>query len=69
MIEVSKRLREGEFKSKLILQVHDELIIDTAQDETDAVSSLLKDCMENTYKLDVPLIAQVSVGDNWLDAK
>ncbi len=69
MIEVSKRLKEGGYKSKLILQVHDELIIDAAPDETEAVSSLLKDCMENTYKLDVPLTAQVSVGDNWLDAK
>jgi DNA polymerase-1 len=69
MIEVSKRLREGGFKSKLILQVHDELIIDTARDEAEAVGALLKDCMENTYKLDVPLIAQVSTGDNWLDAK
>lgn len=69
MIEVSKRLKEGGYKSKLILQVHDELIIDAAPDKTEAVSSLLKDCMENTYKLDVPLTAQVSVGDNWLDAK
>jgi DNA polymerase-1 len=69
MIEVSKRLEEGGFDSKLILQVHDELIIDTAENEVDTVSSLLKDCMENAYKLDVPLIAEVSAGDNWLDAK
>lgn len=69
MIEVSKRLKAGGYRSKLILQVHDELIIDAVRDETEAVSSLLKDCMENTYKLDVPLIAQVLVGDNWLDAK
>jgi DNA polymerase-1 len=69
MIEVSKRLKQGGYQSKLILQVHDELIIDAAPDEIEAVSSLLKDCMENTYKLDVPLTAQVSVGDNWLDAK
>lgn len=69
MIEVSKRLETGGYASKLILQVHDELIIDAANDEIEAVSALLKDCMENTYKLDVPLIAQVSVGDNWLDAK
>ncbi len=69
MIEVSKRLKEGGFDSRLILQVHDELIIDTAEKEVPAVSSLLKDCMENTCKLDVPLIAGVSVGDNWLDAK
>ncbi len=69
MIEVSKRLMEGAFSSKLILQVHDELIIDTAADEVSDVSLLLKDCMENAYKLDIPLVAQVSAGDNWLDAK
>ncbi len=69
MIKVSKRLNEGRYASKLILQVHDELIIDTAPDEVTDVSRLLKDCMENAFKLDVPLVAHVSVGDNWLDAK
>lgn len=69
MIEVSEKLKELGFKSKLILQVHDELIIDADKDETAEVSSLLKRCMENAYKLDVPLVAHVSVGDNWLDAK
>lgn len=69
MINVVKELERGGFSSKLILQVHDELIIDTEQSEVDSVSRLLKNCMENAYKLDVPLIAEVSVGDNWLDAK
>ncbi len=69
MIHVADRLKEGGFESKLILQVHDELIIDTVLSEIDDVSALLKDCMENAYKIDVPLVAEVSVGDNWLDAK
>jgi DNA polymerase-1 len=69
MTEVSKRLKQGGFKSKLILQVHDELIIDTAPEELSQVIRLLGDCMENTYKLDIPLVAHVSAGDNWLDAK
>lgn len=69
MIDVSRKLSQGGYASKLILQVHDELIIDAAADEIMAVSQLLKECMENAYILDVPLVAQVSVGDNWLDAK
>lgn len=69
MINVSNKLREGNFQSKLILQVHDELIIDTQSDEVQEVSRILKDCMENAYKMDVPLIAEVAIGDNWLDAK
>ena len=69
MVDVSMKLKEGGYRSKLILQVHDELVIDTAADEVGAVSKLLKECMENAYPMDVPLKAQVSVGSNWLDAK
>lgn len=69
MINVSERLKHEGLNSKLILQVHDELIIDTDAGEVPVVCSLLKDCMENAHKLDVPLVAEVSVGDNWLNAK
>lgn len=69
MVDVSKKLKEGGYRSQLILQVHDELVIDTAADEISAVSALLKECMENAYPMDVPLNVQVSVGGNWLDAK
>ena len=69
MIDVANKLKDGGYVSRLILQVHDELIIDTAADEISAVCSLLQECMENAYALDVPLVAEVSVGDNWLDAK
>ncbi len=69
MIDVHQKLQYGAYNSRLILQVHDELIIDTASDETAAVSALLKECMENAFSLDVPIIAQPAVGDNWLDAK
>ena len=69
MIDVWSKLKEGGYASKLILQVHDELVIDTAAEETDAVKALLKECMENAYPMDVPLKAQVSAGQNWLDAK
>ena len=69
MVDVSKKLWDGGYLSRLILQVHDELIIDAAADEISAVSRLLKECMENAYTLDVPLVAHVAVGNNWLDAK
>ena len=62
MIDVSKKLEEGGYQSRLILQVHDELIVDTPEDEIPAVSRLLKECMENAYTIDVPLVAQVAVG-------
>ena len=69
MIDVHKKLLDGGYQSQLILQVHDELIIDAAQDEAGAVGALLKECMETAYPIDVPIVAQLAVGDNWLDAK
>ena len=69
MIDVYDKLNDGGYQSKLILQVHDELIIDTAGDEIDAVKLLLKECMENAYELDVPLLCDIGCGDNWLEAK
>lgn len=69
MIDVSDKLGKGGYASKLILQVHDELVIDTAADEVSAVKALLKECMENAYPMSVPLQVQVSVGSNWLVAK
>jgi len=69
MVDVAEKLAHGRFESRLILQVHDELIIDAVESEIDAVSRLLKDCMENAYALDVPLVADVAIGNNWLEAK
>ena len=69
MIDVSKKLAEGGYNSKLILQVHDELVIDAPQEEVSPVGKLLKECMENAYQMDVPLLVYVGVGSNWLDAK
>lgn len=67
MINVSKRL-DG-MKSKLILQVHDELIVDTAPDELDKVKDIVKTEMENAVSLSVPLDVDISVGDNWMECK
>ena len=55
--------------AKLILQVHDELIVDAPKEEADRVKTLLKDCMEAAYKLKVPLIADANTGKSWYDTK
>lgn len=67
MIGVAKRL-DG-MKSRLIMQVHDELIVDTAEDEIDAVKEILKSEMENAATLAVPLDVDISVGNNWMECK
>lgn len=67
MLGVEKRL-EG-MKSKMILQVHDELIVDTAPDEIDEVKKILQEEMENAVSLRVPLIAEAVVGKKWSDLK
>ena len=67
MLNVSKAL-EG-MKSRLILQVHDELIVETAEDEIDAGKTMLKNDRENAFTLSVPLVAEVSEGRSWFDCK
>ena len=67
MLNVSRAL-EG-MRSRLILQVHDELIVETALEEKEQVKALLKDKMENAFTLAVPLVAEVSEGKSWLDCK
>lgn len=69
MVNVYRRLREEGLKSKLVLQVHDELIVDAPKEEADRVKTLLKDCMEAAYKLKVPLIADANTGKSWYDTK
>ena len=69
MNEIHKKLIEGNFKSKMILQVHDELIFDVLETEFDDVVNLVKNTMENIYKLSVPLKVSADSGKNWYDAK
>ncbi len=68
MIEVARRLREGGFEAKLLLQVHDELDLSVPEDEISEVSALLKDVMENVVLLAVPLSVDVSWGPDWASA-
>lgn len=69
MVKVYLALREKKLKSKLILQVHDELLIETAVDELDAVKEILADEMHNAAKLLVPLEIDMHTGQNWFEAK
>ena len=69
MINVHRRLKEEGYKTKLILQVHDELVLDAPESEADAAAQLLKYEMENAVKLTVPLTVEVHSGKNWYDAK
>ncbi len=69
MINVFNRLKKEGLKSKLILQVHDELIIDAFKSEKDVVTKLLKEEMESAVKLVVPLTVETEIGETWFDAK
>ena len=69
MVDVYRELKNRKLKSKLILQIHDELLIETDKEELEEVKELLVRCMENVIRLKVPLKAEVSVGNNWYEAK
>ena len=69
MIAVADRLKRENLQSVLILQVHDELIVDTAPGEEQAVSRILVEEMQGAAALSVPLTAEVGMGENWFEAK
>ena len=68
MRRVKEELEAGGFRARLILQVHDELVVECPEEEIEAVSALLQAAMENVVSLTVPLVAEVSTGKNWFDA-
>ena len=65
MIKVADKMKELNLKSKLIVQVHDELVVDTSADEIDVVKNILKETMENVVDLKVKLNASLSEGTTW----
>ena len=69
MVRVYGDLREKKYQSRLILQVHDELVVECPRGEVEAVAELIRSAMEQIITLDVPLIADVSAGNSWYDAK
>ena len=68
MIEIAKEFKMKNVKSKMILQVHDELVFEVHRDELDWIKEMVKDKMENTIKLNVPIIVDMKIGKNWLEA-
>ena len=69
MIEVNKKLEEEKLNAKLILQIHDELLIECKIEEKEEVKKILKESMENAVKLSIPLEVEVSEASNWYDVK
>ena len=69
MVRVHDALCQGGFRARLILQVHDELLIEAPQDEAGRVAQLLRDCMEHVAELSVPLVAEVKTGSSWYETK
>jgi hypothetical protein len=65
MVRMDAALREQDLRSKMLLQVHDELVFETDEDELPVLASLAKDVMEQALPLDVPLEVDLKVGSNW----
>ncbi|SHJ58331.1 DNA polymerase I [Pseudozobellia thermophila] len=68
MINIHKKLAEGNFKSKMLLQVHDELVFDIYKPELDELKTMIQSEMQNAFELPVPLDVEVGIGQNWLEA-
>ncbi|MBP3766148.1 MAG: DNA polymerase I [Bacilli bacterium] len=69
MVNIDKRFKKENIKSKMIIQVHDELVFDCLNSELDKVISIVKDEMDNVIKLDVPLDVDIEYGTDWYEAK
>jgi DNA polymerase-1 len=68
MIRIHEKLTAGNYKTKMLLQVHDELVFDVFKPELEAIKTLVKSEMESAYTLKVPLDVDLDIGDNWLEA-
>ncbi len=68
MIRIFEAMQKKNLKSKMILQVHDELVFDAHKDEADALKELVADKMKNAMELDVPIVVDINTGENWLEA-
>ncbi len=68
MINIHKKLKAGKYKTKMLLQVHDELVFDVYNEELEEMKKMIKAEMENAFKLDVPLDVEIGIGQNWLEA-
>ena len=69
MVEIFDKFRELGLKSKMLIQVHDELVFNVKKDEMDQVTKIVRDIMENTYPLEAPLKVDIEYGNDWYEAK
>jgi DNA polymerase-1 len=68
MIAIQKRLHKEKWNSKMLLQVHDELVFDVPKEEVEALEKMVKTEMENAFQLEVPLVVDIGIGTHWLEA-
>ena len=69
MIRADRMLRAANVKSRILLQVHDELVLEVVDEEIPQVKEILKEAMEHAAELSVPLVIDINVGKNWAEAK
>ena len=69
MVEIFGEFKKRNLKSKMLIQVHDELVFNVLDNELEEVKEIVRDIMENTFKIDVPLKVDIEVGNNWYEAK
>jgi len=67
MIQIDAAIRERDMKSRMTLQVHDELVFEVPENEVDIMKSLVREHMENVHPLSVPLLVEIGIGSNWRD--
>ncbi len=68
MIKVNDVLKTNSFKTKLVLQIHDELVFEVPKEELEGIQPIIKSNMESAYELNIPLVVDIGYGDNWLEA-
>ena len=68
MIKVHHALRQGKFKTKMLLTVHDEIVLDMYKDEQESVMPVIEECMKTALPMKVPIVVEMGVGKNWLEA-
>jgi DNA polymerase-1 len=69
MVRIHRGIRERRLASRMLLQVHDELVFEVPPEEIEAMTQLVREHMENVVTLQVPLVVDIGVGPNWLEAK
>ena len=69
MLDVEKALEQSGLQTKMIMQVHDELLFEAPEAEIEKVTPIIKDAMESVVKLDIPLLVEIGTGDNWMSVK